>query len=63
MLNRYLDTPLRKVVALVAFLNLAYFGIEFAVALTIAAINLDAAKEVWEAVREEHKATAGMRQT
>ncbi|MCW1413430.1 cation transporter [Rhizobium ruizarguesonis] len=40
MLNRYLDTQLRKVVALVAFLNLAYFGIEFAVALKIGSVSL-----------------------
>jgi len=40
MLNRYLDTPLRKVVALVAFLNLACFGIEFAVARTIGSVSL-----------------------
>ncbi|QND39669.1 cation transporter [Rhizobium leguminosarum bv. viciae] len=34
------DTQLRKVVALVAFLNLAYFGIEFAVALKIGSVSL-----------------------
>jgi Co/Zn/Cd efflux system component len=40
MLNRYLDTPVRKVIALVAFLNLAYFGVEFAVALKIGSVSL-----------------------
>lgn len=40
MLSRYLETPLRRVVALVAFLNLAYFGVEFAVALTIGSVSL-----------------------
>ena len=40
MLNRYLDTPLRRIVALVALLNLGYFGIEFAVALKIGSVSL-----------------------
>lgn len=40
MLSRYLDTPLRKIVALVALLNLGYFGIEFAVALQIGSVSL-----------------------
>ncbi|NDK52769.1 cation transporter, partial [Rhizobium laguerreae] len=40
MLNRYLDTPLRRIVAFVALLNLGYFGIEFAVALKIGSVSL-----------------------
>jgi Co/Zn/Cd efflux system component len=40
VLNRYLDTPLRKIAALVALLNLGYFGIEFAVALKIGSVSL-----------------------
>ncbi|QTG17050.1 cation transporter (plasmid) [Agrobacterium tumefaciens] len=40
MLNQYLDTPLRRAVALVALLNLGYFGIEFAVALQIGSVSL-----------------------
>ena len=40
MKNRYLDTPLRRIVALVALLNLGYFGIEFAVALRIGSVSL-----------------------
>ncbi|NNH41850.1 cation transporter [Rhizobium laguerreae] len=40
MLNRYLDTPLRRIVALVALLNVGYFGIEFAVALRIGSVSL-----------------------
>lgn len=40
MLSRYLDTPLRKVVAIVALLNIGYFGIEFAVALHIGSVSL-----------------------
>jgi Co/Zn/Cd efflux system component len=34
------DTGLRRVVGLVAFLNLAYFGIEFALALAIGSVSL-----------------------
>ncbi|WP_336492244.1 cation transporter [Methylobacterium nigriterrae] len=34
------DTGLRRVVRLVAFLNLGYFGVEFAVALTIGSVSL-----------------------
>jgi len=34
------DNPLRKVVRTVAFLNLGYFGIEFAVALSIGSVAL-----------------------
>ncbi len=33
-------SPLHKAVALVAILNLAYFGVEFAVALTIGSVSL-----------------------
>ncbi|MGV1793546.1 cation transporter [Rhizobium sp. A37_96] len=40
MLDRYLDTPLHKIVALVALLNLGYFGIEFVVALKIGSVAL-----------------------
>ncbi|WP_426130900.1 cation transporter [Pararhizobium sp. PWRC1-1] len=39
-MHRYLDTPLRRIVALVALLNLGYFGIEFAVALKIGSVSL-----------------------
>jgi len=35
-----MNTKLRKVVILVAVLNLAYFGVEFAVALTIGSVSL-----------------------
>ena len=35
-----MDTSLRRVVLLVALLNLGYFGIEFAVALTIGSVSL-----------------------
>lgn len=34
------DTPLRRVIAIVAALNFAYFGIEFAVALAIGSVSL-----------------------
>ena len=34
------DTALRYTVALVALLNLGYFGVEFAVALTIGSVSL-----------------------
>ena len=34
------DRPLRRIVALVAALNLGYFGIEFAVALAIGSVSL-----------------------
>lgn len=34
------DKALRRVVAVVALLNLAYFGIEFAVALSIGSVSL-----------------------
>ncbi|MET0313621.1 MAG: cation transporter, partial [Hansschlegelia sp.] len=34
------DQALRKVVALVAGLNLAYFGVEFSVALSIGSVSL-----------------------
>src|SRR5437660_10166077 len=34
------DTALRSTVGLVALLNLGYFGIEFAVALTIGSVSL-----------------------
>lgn len=34
------DTALRKIVLLVAALNLGYFGVEFAVALTISSVSL-----------------------
>ena len=34
------DTALRQTVALVALLNLGYFGVEFAVALTIGSVSL-----------------------
>lgn len=39
-MNRYLDTPLRRIVAVVALLNLGYFGVEFAVALKIGSVSL-----------------------
>ena len=60
---------IRRAVLIVALLNLAYFFVEFAGAVAIGsaslfadsadfledtAINLSAAKEVWEASREEH---------
>ena len=34
------DQPLRRIVAIVAALNLSYFGIEFAVALAIGSVSL-----------------------
>ena len=34
------DQPLRRIVAIVAVLNLGYFGIEFAVALAIGSVSL-----------------------
>lgn len=34
------NSALRRIVALVAFLNLSYFGVEFAVALTIGSVSL-----------------------
>lgn len=40
MQNRYLGTPLRRIVAVVALLNLGYFGFEFAVALRIGSVSL-----------------------
>jgi Co/Zn/Cd efflux system component len=40
MSPRRMDIDLRKVVALVAALNLAYFGIEFVVALAIGSVSL-----------------------
>ncbi|MFN3634484.1 MAG: cation transporter [Rhizobium rhizophilum] len=39
-MSRYLDTPLRRIVAVVALLNLGYFGVEFAVALKIGSVSL-----------------------
>ena len=36
----HIDTALRRVVRLAAFLNLSYFGIEFAVAFAIGSISL-----------------------
>jgi len=36
----HLDEPLRRAVRLVALLNLAYFGVEFAVALAIGSVSL-----------------------
>ena len=41
MLSCYLDTPLRRVVAVVTLLNLAGFAIEFAVALSIGSVFAD----------------------
>jgi Co/Zn/Cd efflux system component len=35
-----MDSSLRRIVLLVALLNLAYFGVEFAVALTIGSVSL-----------------------
>jgi len=35
-----LDAPLRRAVRLVALLNLAYFGVEFSVAMTIRSVSL-----------------------
>ena len=35
-----MDTPLRRTVLAVALLNLAYFGVEFAVAQSIASVSL-----------------------
>ena len=35
-----MDPKLRKVVIAVAVLNLAYFGVEFAVAITIGSVSL-----------------------
>jgi Co/Zn/Cd efflux system component len=59
-------TPgLRRIVRLVALLNLAYFGVEFTVALAIRSVSLfadsidmnaGAAKEVYAAARAEHRA-------
>ena len=40
MTNTYLDPALRRVVRLVALLNLGYFGIEFAVARSIGSVSL-----------------------
>src|SRR5918994_1520825 len=34
------DQPLRRIVAIVAALNLSYFGVEFAVALAIGSVSL-----------------------
>lgn len=39
-MSRYLDTPLRRIMAVVALLNLGYFGVEFAVALKIGSVSL-----------------------
>ena len=40
MTNTFLDPALRRVVRLVALLNLGYFGIEFAVARAIGSVSL-----------------------